>query len=144
ELESSGVLYSGIAGGGNNGHLQAQAEAEIRLLMRKRVLGRLDFAFQAALAEASGHNATVEVFNNRTDDGAILVKLGAVNPGYVDIDALCPGSAFQRFENRCVSIGIVHVFGYEPDFYGPRVSGFGAPDDRSPILQVGLLGFKTQ
>ena len=96
------------------------------ILLLQGVLGGLDLAFQAALAEATGHDDAVIAFAVRRQmsvPGAsnLQASIQVISIAHV----IVPGGRFERFEDRHVGVGVVHVFGDEADFDGLVVVGGG-------------------
>ncbi len=93
-----------IARGFDDGHLHAEADAEIRHLALARELHRLDLALGAALAEAAGHEDAVDML----EEGRRVLALEYFGFDPVEIDLHLVGDAAvrERLDQRLV--GVLH------------------------------------
>ena len=86
--------------------LHPQADAEIRNLVLARETHRGDLAFDAALAEAAGHEDGVHA---RERMGAVLLDVGGFDVVHVDARAGLHAGVGQRLVQRDVAVLHLHV-----------------------------------
>ena len=113
ELCAIGIAETGhMAGKFNGGYLHAQADAQIGHLVLAGKAGSLDLAFDAAFAEAAGHQ-------HRVVAGELIHGFGGEGFGVdvVDVDAhmVFHARVAQCLVQRFVAVGQFHVFAHHRD-----------------------------
>ena len=104
-----GVAQTPASGGGDAGHLHAEAETKIWYIVGEGVGGGGDFAVDAARAKTAGDNNTV-------DGGEVSISSGfGVDPGEVEVDFVPSSSGLEGFGDADISIIVADIFGDETD-----------------------------
>ena len=86
----------------DDGHLHAEADAEIRHLALAGEAGRPDLALGAALAEAAGHQDAVNALQKRRR--ILALEDLALDPVEVDLDLVGDAAVVQRLDERLVGV----------------------------------------
>ena len=115
-------VETGEAGGGDDGGLEAEADAEVGLVFFEGVSSGGDFAFDASVAKAARYEKSV-------NGGEVFFGGGfGVDPFEVEAYIFSPSSGFESFGDREVGVGVVGVFGDEADGDGFLRLGFDTRD----------------
>ena len=132
ELRAHGAFEPGqIAGRLDNGHLHAEADAEVRNAVLARETHRFDLALDAAIAEASGHDDAVHIAQ-AVD--AVLFDIVRLDEVDIDRGTRVNAAVLQRFDERNVGILEVHVLADHRDIdLGCRI--LLRLDDRIPLVR---------
>src|SRR3984957_6685148 len=122
-----------IAGSLDHGHLHAETDAEIWHVALARELGRANFSFGTALAEAARNQDAVDVLEERRR--VFIFEDLTFDPVEVDLHFVGDAAMRQRFDQRLV--GILHAGVFADDGNGHLT--FRIPDplvDDVPALQA--------
>ena len=92
----------------DHGALHAQANAEKRNAAFAGEANGFDFAFDAAFAEAAGHQHAVEA--GQQPLGAFVFDQFALNALNADLRPMVNAGVIERFVNRFVSVAMLGVF----------------------------------
>ena len=121
--------------------LQPEAQPEVRDVVLARERGGGDLAFDAAHAEAAGHDDAVEAGERALREEA----LGVVgrDPLDHDLGARRVATVLQRFDDREVRVGQVDVLAHQADVHF-LVRGPHALDERTPFREIRLVLVEVQ
>ena len=103
--------------------------------------GGRDLAFDAAHAEAAGHDDAVEAGERALGEQAFGVV--GRDPVDHDLGAARVAAVLQRFDDREVRVGQVDVLADQADVHF-LVGGPHALDERAPLREVGLVLVEVQ
>src|SRR6185312_223713 len=114
ELGGIGLLDADeIARGFDDSHLHAEADTEIRHVALARELRRADLALGAALAEAAGHQYTVDVLEERRR--ILVLEHLALDPVEIDLHLVGDAAMGERFDQRLIRILHAGIFADDGD-----------------------------
>ena len=116
----------------DDGDLQPEADAEVRHLLLARELDGRDLAFDAALAEAAGHEDRVDVVQARR---ALVLDVLGLHVEDVDARARPDARVAQRLGQRHVRVAQVDVLADHRDRDLGLGMGFGV-DDGLPLREI--------
>ena len=115
--------------------LHAQANAEERNALRAGVANRRHLAFDAALAEAAGHQDAVVA--GQQPLGPFRFDILALNAADADLRPVGDAGMIERFVNRLVRVVMLGVFADDGD--ADFVLRIAQPAQQlAPIFQIGL------
>ncbi len=120
--------------------LHAEADAEIRHALLARELHRLDLAFDAALAEAAGHEDRIHALEGMR---AVLLDVRRLDVVDVHARAVLEAGVRERFVQRDVAVADLHVLADHRDVDLPVRVGLRV-HDLAPFRQVGLRRLQVQ
>ena len=102
-----------VAGELDHRALHAQADAEERNALRAGVANRGDFAFDAALAEAAGHQDAVVA--GQQPLGPFGFDVLAANAADADLGAVGDAGVIERFVDRFVGVVVLGILADDGD-----------------------------
>ena len=124
----------------DDGHLHAQTDSEIWHALLARELHRLDLAFDAAFAEAAGHENGIHALQHVR---AVLLDIRGLDVVDVHARARLEPRVRERLVQRDVRVANLHVLADHRDVDLPVGIRLGA-HDLAPFRQIRLWSLEAQ
>src|SRR5882757_10053092 len=116
----------------NNRNLHAETDAEVRHALLARITHGLNLSFDAALAEATGHEDRIHSLESMS---SVLLDVSGLDVVNVDTRAALQAAMHQRFVQRQIRVADLHVLADHRDVNLPVRIRFGA-HDLTPLGEI--------